>query len=90
MPDSARLRAADDVLSRRIGDELVLLHLGTEVYFGLDSVGTVMWEALNEAASLMDAQAALMRVFDVESERLAHDLRVLVDQLLEQGLLVVE
>lgn len=85
-----RLRAADDVLSRRVRDEVVLLHLGSEAYFGLDAVGTAMWEALCATGSEAGAHAVLTTEFDVEPGRLTRDLRALVDQLLHQGLLVVE
>lgn len=85
-----RLGPSNDVLVRRVREEVVLLHLGTEAYFGLDPVGTAMWEALCATGSLEGAHALLMREFDVEPELLARDLRSLVEQLLEQGLLVAE
>lgn len=83
------LSAPDDVLTRRVGDELVLLNMTTEIYFGLDPVGTVMWEALGEHGSIAGAHAALVPVYEVAPDRLLSDLSDLVGQLVEKGLLRV-
>jgi len=45
VPTGAHLSSAENVLTRKVGDELVLLHMGTEIYFGLDPVGVAMWDA---------------------------------------------
>jgi hypothetical protein len=37
-----------DVLTQELQDETVLLDLDSENYFGLDSVGTRIWQLLNE------------------------------------------
>jgi len=86
---NARLAANDNVLTRRVKDELVLLHTVTEVYFGLDPVGTAMWEALCERGTIAGAHAALATEYDVEPKRLLTDMHALVDQLVEKGLLTV-
>jgi hypothetical protein len=52
----------------------VLLNLKTEMYLGLDSVGTRMWHLLYGSASLEDAYARLLAEYDVEPARLRDDL----------------
>ncbi len=85
----APLIANEDVLTRRVGDETVLLHMGTEVYFGLDSVGTVMWEALQSHGTIAAAHAALAPEFDADPERMLADMIGLVEQLVAKGLLTL-
>jgi hypothetical protein len=84
-----RVRVPSGVLMQELAGESVLLNLGTESYFGLDPVGTRMWTALAQASTLQDAYVSLLEVFDVEPERLAHDLEALVDELAQHGLLEV-
>ncbi len=67
--------------------DAVLLHMGTEVYFGLDPVAIRMWEALTETGDVEAAGARLLDEFDVEEERLLSDLNDLVAQLRDEGLL---
>ena len=75
------------VLVRHFDGESVLLNLESEIYFGLDSVGTRMWEVATRAASIEAAYAALMQEFEVEPEVLRANLAELISRLVENGLL---
>jgi Coenzyme PQQ synthesis protein D (PqqD) len=75
-----------DVLVNVIDGESVLLNLKSECYFGLDEVGTRMWQVLSESASVKLAYEALLKEYDVEPEQLQRDLENLIDQLVEHGL----
>lgn len=79
--------AAPDVLVNVVEGQSVLLDLKSERYFGLDEVGTAMWKAMTTAPTLAAACAALEPEYDVEPDRLRHDLCDLAEQLMNQGLL---
>ena len=87
-PD-APIRVPADVLVRELAGEAVLLDLRSESYFGLDPVGTRMWQAIVERGSLRGALEALEGLWDVEPARLQRDLEGLVAELTAQGLVVV-
>lgn len=89
VPPDARLAPAESVLTRPVGDELVLLNVETEYYFGLDPVGATMWDAICEAGTLNAAVTTLQGAYDVEPATLASDLQELAEQLVEQKLLDV-
>lgn len=72
---------------RIIGDEAVILNLKSELYLGLNPVGTRIWTVLHDAPSIQAAYESLLAEFDVEPERLRQDMDELVDQLLAQGLI---
>lgn len=88
-PGDREYAPAACVLTRRVGDELVLLNTTTEVYFGLDPIGTTMWEALVDHRTIEAALAVLVKAYDVEESRLRRDLADLVAALAAQGLLMV-
>jgi hypothetical protein len=73
-----------------VGDEVVLLDLASERYFGLDPVGTRIWELLPERENLADVLASLCEEFDAEPLRIEQDLLTLVQALSEAGLVSVE
>jgi hypothetical protein len=75
------------VLVQELRGESVLLNLDSGRYFGLDEVGARMWAALTTAASLQAAYDTLLAEYDVEGQRLMRDLRLLVEKLVEHGLL---
>jgi hypothetical protein len=76
-----------EVLMRPLGDEAVLLHLGTETYFGLDEVGARFWHALTERASVEAAFETLRDLYDVDGESLRLDLTAFLNELVDHGLL---
>jgi hypothetical protein len=79
----------EGVLSRELDGETVLLNLDTGIYFGLDAVGTDMWRAIQTAASLADAVAALQTEYDADPATMRDDLLHLANQLRTKGLLHV-
>jgi uncharacterized coiled-coil protein SlyX len=80
------LKIPDDVMFRFLGDEAVILNLATGVYFGLDAVGTRMWQLLSEHSSTDKVIDAMLTEYDVEEEKLRNDLDHLIEQLSEKGL----
>ena len=87
---SSRVTASPDVLFRVVGDEAVLLNLKTELYLGLNPMGTEMWTVLTNTRSLQSAYDTLLQEFDVEPERLRRELDEFVGKLLEQGLIELD
>lgn len=77
----------DEVVFRSLGEEAVLLHLGTGRYFGLDPVATRMWLALSAERTLLGAARRLLEEYDVEADELRRDLEELVANLAARRLL---
>ena len=76
----------DDVLFRELDEEAVLLNLRTGVYFGLNSVGTRMWQLLADRLSLARVLETMANEYDVDRGVLQEDLMELVRQLCAKGL----
>lgn len=77
----------DHVLMRELDGESVILNLESENYFGLDDIGTRMWQLLANAGSVQNAFDSLLLEYDAEPEQLAGDLQELVSELIKLGLL---
>ena len=84
-----RITAGSDVLVRPVGEESVLLDLGSETYFGLDSVGTRMWQVLVEAPSIESALDILESEYEVGGDELRLDVETFLAALLEKGLVAI-
>lgn len=87
---SDRVTISKDVIFQELSGEAVLLDLARETYFGLDQVGTMIWQALDTGGVLQSAQTAILSQYDVEPTRLEHDILEFVGRLAEAGLVVVE
>jgi coenzyme PQQ synthesis protein D (PqqD) len=80
---------ADHVIWRDLGDEVVILSLANNNYFGLVGAGGQMWRRLAEDGSTERTVEALTKEFDTDEATLRRDLEVLVRELEALGLVVV-
>lgn len=84
------VRIGDDTVFRELDGEAVLLQLEEGMYFGLDAVGTRLWQLMAERRRLQDVFDAALQEFDVDPSTLERDLLALVAQLTEKKLVVPE
>ena len=77
------------VMSRQVGDETVILDLGSGTYFGLDPVGARIWQLLSEGHQVDAVVSALLGEYDVPEEQLRQDVNGLVSELVSRGLVEV-
>jgi len=82
-----KLVVTEDTLINVIEGESVILNLKSESYFGLDQVGTRMWDALTSSDSIQTAYEKLLNEYDVSADKLKEDLSDLIGKLLANGLL---
>ena len=82
-----RLRVPESVLMRKVGDDMVMLHLGKETYYGLNDVGAVLMQQAEAGATLRDVAQRLVEEFDVDAAQAEADLRRVASELLAAGLI---
>jgi hypothetical protein len=82
----SRVAISDDVVSRDLEGEAVILNLESGTYFGLDPVGTRIWSILREDGSLRRAFDVVLQEYDVAPEKLEGDILRLVKELRAKGL----
>jgi hypothetical protein len=82
------VRASDDVVVRELDGEAVLLNLESGMYFGLDSVGTRVWQLIDQHHRLSAVVDAMCEEFDAPPETIERDVLRLVTELVEKGIVV--
>ena len=82
----SQVRIPNAVQFRELGGECVLLNLATGTYFGLDQVGTRIWQLLRQTRKLHTVLRRLCEEYDVGRIRCRADLASLVGQLRAHGL----
>ena len=85
-----RISLSPDVISQEVSGETVLLDLQTENYFGLDEVGTRIWQLIKETDDLNKIYRTLLDEYEVSDERLQNDLEVLLSEISELGLITLQ
>ncbi len=82
-----KITFADTVFAQEVDGEMVLLDMNSENYFGLDAVGTAIWQEMQEREVLKEVYDAILEQYDVEAEVLEEDLLDFVSKLTESGLI---
>jgi hypothetical protein len=77
------------VVSSRLGDSGVLVHLRTNQIFELNATGVRVWELLEQGRRLESIEQTLAAEFDVDAGRVREEVATLVGELQRQGLLDV-
>ena len=81
------IRIPNTLTTSSLDDELVLLDERTGKYFGLNAVGSRIFQLLKETGDPEAVVAALLAEYEVPEARLRADVSSLVDTLCEKGLL---
>ena len=75
-----------DQASCDLAGETAIVNLRSGVYFGLDPMGTHIWNLLREPVTVRGLCDALMDRDDVDGSRLESDVRVFLNELADHGL----
>ena len=82
-----KVTISSEVLAQEVDEETVLLDMKSENYFGLDEVGSRIWQLLKETGNLQTVFDTMREEYDVDEKQLKKDLLDHVTQLVEAGLI---
>jgi hypothetical protein len=89
MTEETVVRAARSQVSTVLDGEAVLLELSRGVYFGLNEVGTVVWQLVQEPRTVASIRDAVCEEYDVTRERCLADVSSLLERMREEGLVEI-
>ncbi len=84
------MKPGPNILSRQLGEDLVLLNLDTNRFFELSRTGARFWELLGTGAELNAIEDTLAAEFDVGRCELSAEVAALVEAMQAEQLLTVE
>lgn len=87
---SGRACPNSDVVAKRLEDELVVVHLGTNQIYSLNSSAARLWELLESGFGLAEAKEQLIEEFDVSMEQLEEDVSATLTLLVQNQLITLE
>ena len=85
-----RIAVAANQVSCDLAGEAAILNLKSCIYYGLDSVGSRVWSLIQKPSTLAEIRNVLLSIYDVDGGDLESDLRELLTQLSEHGLIEVQ
>ena len=86
LPADLIVSASPDQVSGVLHGETILLSSSTNLYYGLDAVGSRVWELIQQPRNLSAICDQLATEFEVDRAVCEGDVRELIDKLAQAGL----
>ena len=83
------IKIAEDVVFQELDGEAVLLNMRTGIYFGLNAVGTRIWQLLSEHGEVQTVTTMLLDQYNVSEDQLRNHLSDFIEKLKSKGLVEV-
>ncbi len=84
------LQRNPEIISSKIDDEVVMMSIEEGKYFGLDPIGSIIWELLEQPQSLADIIPQLQKDFDVEEDQCQEDCSKFILDMLNKNTLIIQ
>jgi Coenzyme PQQ synthesis protein D (PqqD) len=82
------LHLSPDVISRELDGESVVLDLSSGRYFGLNAVGTRVWQLIQQGQPVDGLIRAVTAEYDADVDAVERDVLALLEDLKLRGLIV--
>jgi len=87
--NDARVRASEDQMSCDLDGEAAVLHLPSGIYFGLNEVGASVWRMVQSETTVASIVRGVEEEYDVAPETCAADVRRLLTEMMDAGIVEV-
>ncbi len=84
------LYRAKDSISTELDGETVILDIASGIYSGLDTIGTFIWNQLEQPATIAALRDAILERYDVAREQCVADLLAFLKDLADNGLILIK
>lgn len=87
---SATICAVKDHAACELGGEAVILQMSTGTYYGLNHVGSRIWQTIQQQPCAFDAiVSSVIQQYDVDRQQVEDDVDNLLRSMLAEGLIQV-
>jgi len=87
--EESYVKRNNEVFASEIDDEVVMMNIDTGKYYGMDAIGSRIWELIEDEIQVKDLIDKLMEEYDVEEEQCRKDVLEFLNQLNANKLLQV-
>ena len=81
--------AVKNQVSCALEGDTVILHLGSGTYYGLNAVGSTIWNLIQEARTIAEIHDRLLQQYEADAGECERDLLNVLDDLSKAGLVEI-
>ena len=86
---SSKIVVSEDVVSCDLGGETAMLEMKEGVYYGLNEMGTIIWELIQKPVTVQEIIDHILEEYDVDEETCFQDLVELVQEMIKNNLVEI-
>lgn len=86
---NSTIRQIDDIVTSDIDNEKVMMSIEKGQYFGLEPVGSRIWEMIEQPVTVTSLVDQLLTGFDIDRETCERDVLAFLAELDEAGIIQV-
>ena len=83
------IKRNNEVFASEIDDEVVMMNIQSGKYFGMDAIGSRIWQLVEEKIQVKEIIAQLLEEYNVTEEQCSNDVLEFLNELYEQNLVQV-
>ena len=87
---SSAIERNNEILATAIDGEFVMMSIDTGKYYGLNSVGSRIWELIAQPTSVESVCKTLLGEFSVEKQKCEKEVLDILQQMFQKNLVVVK
>jgi len=84
------VRQATGFVTADMDGEKVMLNIERGNYYGLDGIGSCIWELIEHPCTVQAVVSSLLKEYDVDEKKCQDDVLIFLRQLHDQGLGVID
>jgi len=89
MTNESIIERNDELLSSDMDDELVMMDLESNNYYGLNKVGKDIWEKIEEPTTLEELCSDLIKKYNVSFDKCKEDITPFLEKLQEMNIVKI-
>ena len=78
------------IISSKMDNEVVMMNIEKGNYYGLNRVGSEIWEKMSEPLTFTALCETLLQEFNVEKEQCEKEVAAYLEKLVNEGLILVD
>jgi len=87
---SSKIVVSKEVVSCDLGGETAMLDMKEGIYYGLNEIGTIIWELIQKPITIQEIVDKILEEYDVDEDTCYSDVSELLEQMLENGLVEIK
>ncbi|MFA0833866.1 MAG: PqqD family peptide modification chaperone [Methanobacterium formicicum] len=90
LSETSTIMVSKDVVSCDLGGETAMLDMKEGIYYGLNEMGTIIWEFIQEPVTLQEIVDKILGEYEVDEETCFADLVELIEQMVKNRLVEIQ